>query len=73
MNIEIPLLVLKLGGFFKPRYLVLQVEVRGATNTPTIVYARPFYSRSRAQKAAVWLQLLAAAGSHRRYEEGVPA
>jgi hypothetical protein len=51
MNIEFPLLVLKLSGFFKPRYLVLQTETRGLSNTPTIVYARLFYSRSRAEKA----------------------
>jgi hypothetical protein len=31
---------------------VLQTEVRGlSANTPTIVYARLFYSRSRAEKA----------------------
>ena len=52
MNIEFPLLVLKLGGFFKPRYVVLQVEVRGMANTPTIVHAKLFYTRSRAEKAA---------------------
>ena len=52
MNIEFPLLVLKLGGFFKPRYLVYQYEVRGPSNTPTCVYAAVFYSRSRAVKAA---------------------
>jgi hypothetical protein len=51
MTIEVPLLVLKLGGFFKPKYLMLQIEVRGLANTPTIVYAEPFYSRSRAEKA----------------------
>jgi hypothetical protein len=51
MNVEIPLFVLKLSGFLKPRYLVLQVEVRGLANTPTIVYAQLFYSRSHAEKA----------------------
>ena len=52
MTIEIPLFVLKLSGFFKPKYLVLQTEVRGVGNTPTIVYAELFYTRSSAQKAA---------------------
>jgi hypothetical protein len=51
MNIEIPLFVLKLTGIFKPRYLVLQTEVRGMSNTPTIVYAKLFYSRAQAEKA----------------------
>jgi hypothetical protein len=44
--------VLKLGGLFKPRSLVLQIEVRGAANTETPVYAEVFYTRSRAEKAA---------------------
>jgi hypothetical protein len=52
MNIEIPLVVLKLSGKIKPRYLVLQYEVRGPANTPTVVYADVFYSRSRALKVA---------------------
>ena len=52
MNIEIPLFVLKLSGFFKPRYLVFQSEVRGAANTPTVLQADVFYTRSRAVKAA---------------------
>ncbi|HEX9554762.1 MAG TPA: hypothetical protein VF983_16270 [Streptosporangiaceae bacterium] len=52
MNIEIPLLVLKLGRLVKPRYLVLQHEIRGAGNNPAVVYADVFYSRSRAEKAA---------------------
>jgi hypothetical protein len=51
MNVEIPLFVLKLSGFFKPQYLVLQIDVRGLANTPTIVYAALFYTRSRAEKA----------------------
>jgi hypothetical protein len=51
MNVEFPLLVLKLGGFFKPRYLVIQYQLRGAANTPTVVYAQLFYTRSRAVKA----------------------
>jgi hypothetical protein len=52
MNVEIPLFVLKLSGFFKPRYLVLQTETRGVANRPTIIYARLFYTRSGAEKAA---------------------
>jgi len=52
MNIEIPLFVIKLSGKIKPRYLVFQYKVRGPANTPTVVYADVFYSRSRALKAA---------------------
>jgi hypothetical protein len=52
VNIEIPLFVLKLGGLFKPRYLVVQHEIRGAGNNPTVVYAELFYTRPRAVKAA---------------------
>lgn len=52
MNIEIPLFVLKLGGVFKPRYLVLQHEVRGLSNTLTIVYAELFYTRAAAVRAS---------------------
>lgn len=51
VNIEIPLFVLKLGGKVKPRYLVFQYEMRGAMNTPTLVYADVFYRRSDAAKA----------------------
>jgi hypothetical protein len=45
MNVEIPLLVLKLGGLTKPRYLVVQHEIRGSGNTPTVVYADVFDCR----------------------------
>jgi hypothetical protein len=44
--------VLKLSGFFKARWLVLQTEVRGLANRPTIVYAQLFYTRSRTDRAA---------------------
>jgi uncharacterized protein YdaL len=52
VNIEFPLLVLKLSGKLKPHYLVVQYEMRGAANTPTLVYADVFYTRSQAEKAA---------------------
>jgi hypothetical protein len=51
VNIEVPLLVLKLSGKVKPRYLVTQYEVRGVMNTPTLVYADTFFRRSDTEKA----------------------
>ena len=53
VSIQSPLsLVLRLSGKVKPRYLVFQYKMRGAINTPTLVYAEVFYRRSDAAKAA---------------------
>jgi hypothetical protein len=53
VNIEILPLVFKLGGLFnfKRRYLVLQVQLRGVSNTTEIVYAEVFRTRAEAEKA----------------------
>lgn len=50
--VQIPVsLVLKASGVAKPKYLVIQVEMRGPMNTPTVVYAEVFHRRKDAEKA----------------------
>jgi hypothetical protein len=50
--LQIPVsLVLKATGVAKPKYLVVQIELHGVMNTPTVVYAELFRRRKDAEKA----------------------
>jgi hypothetical protein len=52
VDVSIPVsVVVKATGIIRPRYLVIQTEVRGILNTETLVYAEVFYTRKAAKKA----------------------
>jgi hypothetical protein len=53
MDFSVPLsVVLRVTGFTKPKYLVLQTQARGVSAEEVVVYAETFYTRKQAEKAA---------------------